>query len=143
MTWRRDGVLAGLVAWPLSELPSAVDHLRSGRPWWSTDAAAATLVVPAAWPAGRRRLVGTVLRGAVAVNWGVVLSRWLDRRRPVLHGALAGLALAAFEYGLVGRRRPIVRALPAWPQVADQVVFGTVAGAVLAVRRRRRCKTLR
>lgn len=124
--WARRGVVAGLVAWPLSELPSATGHLRAGRPWWSTDAAAATLVRRSPSP-----VLGAALRAAVAVNWGVVLSRWLDRRHPVAHGAVAGLALAGFEYGLVGRRRPAVRALPALPQVADQVVFGAVAGAVL------------
>jgi hypothetical protein len=70
----------------------------------------------------------------VAGNWGVVLARWLDRRHPVVHGAFVGLALAAFECGLVGRRRPAVRALPPVPQIADQVVFGAVAGLVLARR---------
>jgi hypothetical protein len=54
------------------------------------------------------------------------------------HGAAAGAALFAFEYGLVGRRRPLVRALPALPQLADQVVFGVVAGGVLSSRRRAR-----
>lgn len=135
--WFRDGVVTGLLAWPVSELPSALDHARAGRPWWSTDAAAATLLLPASTPVGHRRWAGTALRALVAANWGVVLSRWLDERHPVVHGAAAGLALAAFEYGLVGRRRPLIRALPALPQVADQVVFGTAVGAALARRRRR------
>ena len=135
--WFLDGLVAGAAAWPLSELPSAIDHLRGGRPWWSTDAAAATLLLPASQPVGRRRLAGTALRALVALNWGVVLSRWLDRRHPVQHGAGAGLALGLFEYGLVGRRRVLIRALPAVPQLLDQVVFGAAAGAVLARRRRR------
>jgi hypothetical protein len=131
-----DGVAAGLVAWPPSELPSALDHRRAGRPWWSTDAAAATLVLPATLPVRRRRVAGTALRVLVALNWGVVLSRWLDRAHPVAHGAGAGLALWSFQYCLIGRRRPLIRALPAAPQLLDQVVFGAVAGAVLARRRR-------
>ena len=126
------------MAWPLSELPSAIDHRRRGRPWWSTDAAAATLLLPASGTVGERRVAGTALRVLVALNWGVVLSRWLDRRHPVVHGAGAGLALGVFEYGLVGRRRPLIRVLPAVPQLLDQVVFGAVAGAVLARRRGRR-----
>jgi hypothetical protein len=129
--WFRDGVAAGLLAWPLSELPSLADHVCAGRPWWSTDAAAATLVAPASLPVGQRRVLGTALRVLVAANWGAVLSRWLDRRHPVAHGAVAGAVLAGFEYGLVGRRRPAIEALPALPQVADQVVFGTVVGALL------------
>ena len=136
--WFLDGLVAGTLAWPLSELPSALDHRRAGRPWWSTDAAAATLLLPASRPVGERRLAGTAIRILVALNWGAVLSRWLDRRHPVQHGAGAGLALGLFEYGLVGRRRPLVRALPAVPQLLDQVVFGIATGAVLARRRRRR-----
>lgn len=134
--WFRDGVVAGLVAWPASELPSALSHRRAGRPWWSTDAAAATLLLPTATSPARRRWAGTALRALVAANWGAVLSRWLDERHPVGHGVAAGIALAGFEYGLVGRRRPLIRDLPLLPQIADQVVFGAVAGAVLARCRR-------
>jgi hypothetical protein len=133
-----DGVVAGLVAWPCSELPSALHAVATGGPWWRTDAAAGNLLLPADAPTGRRRRVGTALRAAVAVNWGIVLSRWVDRRNPVLHAALAGGALWVFEYLLLGRRRPLVRDLPALPQLADQVVFGAVAGAVLSTRRRAR-----
>jgi hypothetical protein len=133
-----DGVLAGLVAWPCSELPSAAHAVWRGGSWRRTDEAAGNLLLPADEPSDRLRRVGTALRVAAALNWGVVLSQWLDRDHPVLHGAAAGGALFGFEYLLVGRRRPLVRALPAWPQLADQVVFGAVAGAVLSSRRRAR-----
>ncbi len=133
-----DGVLAGLVAWLCSEVPSAVHAALSGASWRRTDEAAGSLLLPAEEAPDVLRRVGTALRVVVAANWGVVLSRWLDGRHPVLHGAGAGVALFAFEYLLLGRRRPLVRALPAWPQLADQVVFGAVAGAVLSTRRRAR-----
>jgi hypothetical protein len=78
---------------------------RAGRPWWSTDAAAATSCCrDAAGPPAPG--AGTALRVLVALNWGVVLSRWLDRAHPVVHGAGAGLALWSFQYCLIGRRRP-------------------------------------
>ncbi len=80
-------------------------------------------------------MVGTVLRVGTAANWGVVMGRWLDVRHPVVHGAGAGVVLFGFEYGLLGRRRPLVRALPPLPQLADQLVFGVVTGVVLARRR--------
>jgi hypothetical protein len=133
-----DGVAAGLLAWLCSEVPSAIHARWCGQSWRRTDEAAGTLVLPGDTDPGRLRLVGTALRGLVALNWGVVLSRWLDRRHPVRHGAAAGVALYAFEYLLVGRRRPSVRALPAGPQLADQVMYGAVAGAVLSTRRRAR-----
>ena len=136
--WVVDGLVAGLVAWPCSELASAAHARWSGASWRRTDEAAGNLLLADDEAPDRLRRVGTGLRVAVALNWGVVLSRWLDRRHPVRHGAAAGAALFAFEYGLVGRRRPLVRALPALPQLADQVVFGTVAGGVLSSRRRAR-----
>ena len=133
-----DGLVAGVVAWPCSELPSALHAVWHGGSWRRTDEAAGNLLLPADEAPARLRRVGTALRVIVTLNWGVVLSRWLDRRHPVLHGAAAGGALFAFQYLLIGRRRPLVRALPAWPQLADQVVFGAVAGAVLSTRRRAR-----
>ena len=136
--WVVDGLVAGLLAWPCSELPSAAHAAWRGASWRRTDEAAGNLLLHEdAAPRALRRL-GTALRVAVALNWGVVLSRWLDRRHPVLHGAAAGAALFAFQYVLVGRRRPLVRALPALPQLADQLVFGAVAGGVLSSRRRAR-----
>ncbi len=136
--WVVDGLMAGLVAWPCSELPSAAHAAWGGGSWRRTDEAAGNLVLHEDEAPDVRRRVGTALRVAVALNWGVVLSRWLDRRRPVLHGAAAGAALFAFQYVLVGRRRPLIRALPAVPQLADQLVYGAVAGAVLSSRRRAR-----
>jgi hypothetical protein len=61
--------------------------------------------------------------------------------------ALAGLGIAAVDFGLVGRRarrfgRPEalgrfgrIRALPLVPQLADHVLFGATVGAVVSVRR--------
>ena len=136
--WVVDGLVAGLVAWPCSEVPSAVHATWGGASWRRTDEAAGNLVLDADEAPDLLWRVGTALRVAVALNWGVVLSRWLDRRPAVSHGAAAGAALYAFEYGVVGRRRPLVQALPALPQLADQLVFGAVAGAVLSSRRRAR-----
>ena len=136
--WVVDGLVAGLVAWPCSEVPSAAHAAWRGESWRRTDEAAGTLVLPREEAPDVLRRMGTALRVAVTLNWGVVLSRWLDRRHPVLHGAVSGAGLFAFQYVLVGRRRPAVRALPALPQLADQVVFGAAAGAVLSSRRRAR-----
>ncbi len=130
--WVVEGLVAGAVALPASMVPSAVQARVTGGRWWASEMAAGNLVLHASASPQRLVGIGTAVRSAVALNWGLVLSRWLDRRHPVLHGAGAGLALFAFQYLLVGRRRPLVRDLPAWPQVADHLVYGTVAGAVLA-----------
>lgn len=136
--WVADGLLAGAVAWPLSALPSALQEVASGRSWAGSHRAAGNLLLDAGAPPERLLAVGALTRAAVALNWGVVMSRWLDRRHPVAHGAGAGLALFAFQYVGVGRRRPLVRALPAGAQLADHLVYGVAVGAVLA--RRRRCR---
>lgn len=133
-----EGLIAGAAAWPASVVPSAVHAAATGRPWWASHQAAGNLVLSATASSSLLLAVGTALRAAVALNWGVVLSRWLDRRHPVLHGAGAGLALFVFQYLLVGRRRPLVRDLPPWPQVGDHLVYGTVVGAVLGRLRQRR-----
>ena len=46
-------------------------------------------------------------------------------------GALAGLAIAALDLGLVGRRFPRIRALPLVPQLADHAAFGAIAARLL------------
>jgi len=131
--WVVDGLVAGAVAGAASVVPSAVTA--GARPWWHSAQAAGNLFLPTSAPAGRLLAVGTTTRALVALNWGVVLSRWLDRRHPVAHGAVAGLALFGFQYGLLGRRRPLVQALPAAPQLADHLAYGVVAGLVLGRRR--------
>jgi hypothetical protein len=48
----------------------------------------------------------------------------------VLWGVLGGLAIAAVDLGVIGRRRPAIRALPLLPQLADHALFGAVVGAL-------------
>jgi hypothetical protein len=67
-----------------------------------------------------------------------VLAAVLPRRRTTLAAAPAGLAIAALDLGLVGRRRPRIRALPLAPQVLDHVAYAVAVAAVLQRRRSRR-----
>ncbi len=134
--WVTDGLVAGTVAGLASTLPSALAGARSSGDPWASRRAAGNLVLPATAPGPVLLAAGIALSVADALNWGVVLARWLDRTHPVIHGAGAGVGLVAFRYGVVGRRRPLIRALPPLPQVVDSVVFGMVAGAVLSRRRR-------
>jgi hypothetical protein len=46
-------------------------------------------------------------------------------------GALAGLAIAALDLGVAGRRFPRIPALPVLPQLADHAAFGAVAARLL------------
>ena len=124
-----------------SGVPSTLYALATGRdPLEATKAAGALLLrhetrtlplVAAAAPAHL----------ALSLGWGVVLAAVLRRPTP-LRGALAGLAIAALDLGVIGRRFPRIRALRPGPQVADHVAFGLVVGWVLARRRARRSSVM-
>lgn len=62
--------------------------------------------------------------------WTAVLEAALPRRRPVIEGTVAGLAIAALDLGLIGRRFPAIRELDAVPQVLDHVAFGVTVASV-------------
>ena len=71
---------------------------------------------------------------ALSVGWAWVLAYALPRRRPLVEGTLAGLAIAALDLGLIGRRFPRLRRLDPLPQVADHIAFGIITAAALARR---------
>lgn len=81
-------------------------------------------------------VAGGAAHMAISLFWGVVLSLILPTRRTVLAGATAGIAIAALDLGLIGRRLPRIRALDPWPQLLDHVAYGAVIGAVLSRRGR-------
>jgi len=60
------------------------------------------------------------------------------RRTEPLTGAAAGLAIAALDLGIIGRRVGAIRALEQLPQWLDHVAYGLAVGAVLRARRRGR-----
>lgn len=72
---------------------------------------------------------------ALSVGWAHVLERVLPRGRELPGGVLGGLAIAALDLGVIGRRLPRIRALPQGRQWADHVAYGLAVGAVLARRR--------
>jgi hypothetical protein len=136
-----DGVLAGAVAWGPSGLPSTLHAVLTGRDVLGTVRAAGSLLAPPG--AGPVRLYGSavVAHTAISLGWGAVMGVLLPRRRSVVWGAAAGLAIAALDLGVVARRVPRlepIRRLPVLPQVADHIAFGAIVGAVLAARARRR-----
>jgi hypothetical protein len=134
----RVGLRAGTFAAVLSGAPSTVHALATGRSPLDAVQAAGTLLLPDDAPPSARAAAGVVAHGAISLGWGVVLAVVLPRRRPVGWGALAGLVIAGVDLGVLGRRRPRIRALPLVPQVADHVAFGALVGAVVSRAGRRR-----
>lgn len=138
-----DALVAGAAAAVLSGVPSTSHALASrSDPLEATYAAGALLL-----PRERRPLAlvaaAAVVHGALSLGWSAVLAASLPRRRTAVWGALAGLAIAALDLGLVGRRVARIRALPLAPQVLDHVAFGATVGAVLSARRSRAARAAR
>jgi hypothetical protein len=120
---------AAAVAAALSGIPSTAHGLLTGRDPLEATLAAGSILLPG--EARRKRLVGAAVpvHLALSLGWTVVLDR--AGVRSARAGALAGLAIAALDLGLVGRRHARVRALPLLPQLADHVAFGAVAALEL------------
>ncbi len=138
----RDGLAAGTVAAALSGVPSTVDALLRRADPLEAAAAAGTLLLPSERRTGRLVLAAVPVHLALSLGWALALAPVLPRRATVASGAAGGLAIAALDLGVVGRRFPRIRALRVLPQVADHVAFGAVVGAVVRHCRRRRSSAL-
>lgn len=127
-----DGLAAGAVAAVVSGAPSTAYALATGRDPLEATLAAGKIALPNETRRAVLVAAAVPVHLALSLGWGVVLAHALPRQRPVLAGALAGLAIAALDLGVAGRRIPTVRALPLAPQLADHVAYGATVGAVLA-----------
>jgi hypothetical protein len=131
----RDALHAGLVAAAVSGLPSTAVALVRGDDVLDGARAAGAMLLP------RETRTPPLLAAAVPVHltlslgWAVVLERGLPRGREPLGGLAGGLAIAALDLGVIGRRLPPIRALPQPRQWADHAAYGLAVGVVLARRR--------
>ena len=129
---------AGLAGAAVSGAPSTVWTLARGEDVLDGARAAGALLLP-----GERRSA-VLLAAAVPVHltlslgWAAVLARAIPARREPAWGALCGLAIAALDLGVVGRRIPAIRKLPQGRQWADHVAYGAAVGVALWRGRRSR-----
>ncbi|HVE92148.1 MAG TPA: hypothetical protein VNE62_07595 [Actinomycetota bacterium] len=133
-----DIAAAAAVAAVVSGVPSTVYAIATGRPVLEATQAAGSMVLPRETRQAVLVAAAAPLHVALSAFWATVLAASLPRRRPVLWGAVGGTAIAALDLGVIGRRFPRIRALPAGAQIADHVVFGAAVATVLARRSRRR-----
>ncbi len=99
--------------------------------------AVGTLVPPGRPGFGR----GLVVHVAISLLCGEALARSLPRDHRAEWGAAAGLAIGVVNVGVIGRSFPAIRALPLVPQLADNMMFGTVFAVALDRRDRQRATT--
>ncbi len=132
-----DPLLAGLAGAACSALPSTAWSLVRGDRVLDGGRAAGAMVLP------RERRTPVLLAAAVPVHlalslgWAAVVTQVLPRGAEPGWGVAAGLAIAALDLGLVGRRIPAIRALPQGRQWADHAAYGLAVGLVVRARRRR------
>ena len=127
----RDWVTAGLVGAVLSGAPSGLLALLAGDNVLDSTAAIATTVLPEDAP--RPVLVGAGVAGHVAISlaWAAALRRLLGPRPRMAVGAAAGLAIAALDLGVIGRRLPSIQRLAVGPQILDHLAYGGVVAFTL------------
>jgi hypothetical protein len=129
-----DVLTAGFAGSVLAGLPSTAWSLARGDDVLDGARAAGAIVLP------RETRTPVLLAAAVPVHlglsfgWAAVLAAVLPRRRAPAWGVGAGLAIAALDLGVIGRRIPAIRALPQGRQWADHVAYGLAVGVALALR---------
>ena len=128
----RDAIAAGAWAAALGGAPSTVHALVRGRDPLEATRATGAILLPRETRTSRLVVAAVPIHLALSIGWALVLERL--GLRGAGRGAVAGLAIAAIDLGLVGRCVPSIDALPAAPQAADHVLYGTIVGFVLARR---------
>lgn len=132
----QDGLVAGAVAAVLSGAPSTLHALATRRDPLEATLAAGTLLAPRARRRAVLLLAAVPAHVALSLGWALLLARVLPRQHTIAWATAGGLAIAALDLGVVGRRFPRIRALPLMPQVLDHVAYGAIVGAVLSARGR-------
>ncbi len=126
-----DVLAAAAVAAVLSGAPSTTHALLTHTNPLEASLAAGTLLLPCEQRASRLLPAALLAHAALSLGWAAVLAAILPRRRTLLPAVAAGLAIAALDLGVVGRRFPRIRALALAPQILDHVAYAVTVGAVL------------
>ena len=134
----RDALAAGSVAAVASGVPSTAHAILTGANPLEASLAAGTLLLGDEQRASRLLPAAMTAHAGLSLGWALVFAAVLPRRRPLAWATAAGLAIAALDLGVVGRRFPRIRSLPLAPQIADHVAYALTVAAVLE-RRRERC----
>jgi hypothetical protein len=131
-----DAVAAGLAAAATAGIPSTAWTLLRGGDVLEGARAAGAIVRPGETRTPALLLAAAPVHLGLSLGWAAAMSAVLPRRAEPAWGVAAGLAIAALDLGVVGRRIPAIRSLPQGRQWADHVAFGLTVGLVLRVRRR-------
>ncbi len=132
-----DVAVAGTAGALLSGLPSTLYAVLTARDPLDGARAAGQIVLP-----GERRTLPLLAAAApvhlaLSYGWAAVLARTLPRGRERAGATAAGMAIAALDLHVIGRRIPSIHRLEPLPQWADHVAYGAAVGWALSARRAR------
>jgi hypothetical protein len=130
-------LVAGLAGAALSAVPSTAWTLLRGGDLLESGRAAGSIALPASAPGALRLAAAVPVHLALSLGWAAVLAAAVPRGRELAGCAAGGLAIAALDLAVIGRRLPAIRALPQGRQWADHLAYGVTVGAVLRQRRQR------
>jgi hypothetical protein len=125
-------VAAGLAGAALSGVPSTVVTLARGEDLIDGVRAAGAIVLPRETRTPVLVAAAVPVHLALSLGWAAVLDA---ADAGPLGGLAFGLAIAALDLGVIGRRIPAIRALPQGRQWADHAAYGLVVGQWLRRRR--------
>ena len=131
-----DAWIAGLVAAAVSGAPSTLITLAKGEDVLMGARGAGKLLLPREDRTAPLVAAAVPVHLALSLGWAAVLDRAVPRGAEIAGGVAGGLAIAALDLGVIGRRIPAVRDLPQGRQWADHVAYGLAVGATLRARRR-------
>jgi hypothetical protein len=120
----------------LSGVPSTAITVRRGEDLLEAGRAAGSIALGPGAPGPLLLAAAVPVHLALSLGWAAVLARVAPPGRELPACVGGGLAIAALDLLVIGRRMPRIRALPQGRQWADHVAFGVAVGAVLAARRR-------
>ena len=127
----RRAILRGAaVASMVSGVPSAAYALLNGRDPRAEGLTATRAIGTLVWPGTPGLVRGMLAHGAISLAVGAALGVTLPRRRSVVSGALAGMAIGWVNLAVIAPRRyPAIASLPLGPQLADNAAFGAIFAA--------------
>jgi hypothetical protein len=114
----------------VSGLPSTVVTLARRESLLDGARAAGAIVLPNETRTPVLLAVAVPVHLGLSLGWAWALAQL--PRRGAIFGALAGLAIAGLDLGVIGRRIPAISALPQGRQWADHIAYGLAVDWVLA-----------
>jgi hypothetical protein len=130
-----DALAAGLAGALLSGVPSTAYTLWRGEDLLEGGRAAGSIVLGPRATGPLLLAAAAPVHLALSLGWAAVLARVAPRGRELPVCVAGGLAIAALDLQVLGRRLPRIRALPQGRQWADHIAFGVAVGAILQHRR--------